>query len=67
MATKFNVIVEYQGRQTTCKDLEKAAKEAWTDKGNKVKDLKTADLYVKPEENAVYYVFNENEEGKIEL
>lgn len=35
--------------------------------GNKIKDLKTLNLYVKPEEDAAYYVINENVSGKIEL
>lgn len=67
MALKSNVVVEYQGKQITCKDVLAAAKKVWVDGGNKVKDLNTVDLYVKPEENAVYYVFNEDESGKIEL
>lgn len=67
MAMKSNIYVEYQGKQTDCKDVLATAKKVWVDEGNKVKDLKTVDLYIKPEENAVYYVFNEDESGKIEL
>ena len=67
MALKSNVVVEYQGKQIACKDVLAEAKKVWVDGGNKVKDLNTVDLYVKPEENAVYYVFNEDESGKIEL
>jgi tRNA uridine 5-carboxymethylaminomethyl modification enzyme len=46
------------------------AKKIWVDEGGKnrkVKDLKSMDLYVKPEENAVYYVFNEEESGNFPL
>ena len=46
------------------------AKKVWVDAGNKdrkIKDLKTMDLYLKPEENAVYYVFNEEESGSFPL
>ncbi|MDO4554831.1 MAG: DUF6465 family protein [Lachnospiraceae bacterium] len=67
MAMKANVYVEYQGKQVACKDILAEAKKVWVSEGNKVKDLKNVDLYVKPEENAVYYVFNEDESGKIEL
>lgn len=67
MAMKANVYVEYQGKKTACKDVLAAAKKVWVDGGNKVKDLKTVDLYVKPEENAVYYVFNDDQSGKIDL
>ena len=31
---------------------------AYTKKGNKVGDIKTIEIYVKPEENAAYYVVN---------
>lgn len=67
MAMKANLYVEFQGKQMDTKDVLAAAKKVWTANGNKVKDLKTVDLYIKPEENAAYYVFNETESGKIEL
>lgn len=67
MAMKSNLYVEFQGKQIDTKDVLAAAKKVWTGNGNKVKDLNTVDLYIKPEENAVYYVFNETESGKIEL
>ena len=52
------------------KKLLQGQKKVWVDAGNKnrkVKDLKTMDLYLKPEENAVYYVFNEEESGSFPL
>ena len=67
MALKTNLYVEYQGNQTSSKDILAAAKKVWVEQGNKVKDLKTVDLYVKPEEKAVYYVFNETQNGKFDL
>jgi hypothetical protein len=67
MALKSNLFVEYQGKQIAGKDVLAAAKKVWVDGGNKVKDLNTVDLYIKPEENAAYYVFNDDESGKIDL
>lgn len=67
MAMKTNFYVEFQGKQVETKDVLAAAKKVWTEAGNKVKDLETVDLYIKPEENAAYYVFNDKESGKIEL
>lgn len=67
MAMKTNLYVEFQGKQVETKEVLAAAKKVWTDAGNKVKDLETVDLYIKPEENAAYYVFNDTESGKIEL
>ena len=49
------------------KEVLAAAKKVWVEAGNKVKDLNTVDLYIKPEEDAAYFVFNETESGKIEL
>lgn len=68
MKSTFNV--EYQGKQIESKQVIANAKKVWVDAGNKdrkVKDLKNLDLYVKPEENAVYYVFNEEESGSFPL
>ena len=55
---KTNYYVEYQGKQTLEKDVVAAAKKVWTGAGNKVKDIKTLDIYVKPEEGAAYFVIN---------
>jgi hypothetical protein len=55
---KSNVYVEFQGKQTLTTDVVAAVKKQWSAAGNKIKDIATLDLYVKPEENAVYYVIN---------
>ncbi len=67
MALKANLYVEFQGKKVETKEVLAAAKKVWVEAGNKVKDLETVDLYIKPEESAAYYVFNETESGKIEL
>lgn len=64
---KTALYVEYAGKQIEDKTLVTTAKELWVAEGNKVKDIKTLNLYVKPEENAAYYVINEDFSGKIEL
>ena len=38
---------------------------AWTKSGGKVGDIKSVDLYIKPEESAVYYVINKTETGSV--
>ena len=68
MKSTYNV--EFAGNQIESKDVIAKAKKVWVDAGNKdrkIKDLKTMDLYLKPEENAVYYVFNEEESGSFPL
>ena len=62
---KSNVILEFQGNQVEVKDIVEMAKKTWKDSGNKVSDLKDMRLYVKPEENAIYYVFNDSVDGRL--
>lgn len=66
---KSNFYIEHQGQQYLEKDIIAAIKKEWTEAGNKIKDIKTLDIYAKPEERAVYYVINESEEtsGSISL
>lgn len=67
MATKTNMFVEYQGKQVEDKAMIAAVKKAWTEAGHKVGDMKTVELYIKPEEASIYYVINETETGKVEF
>lgn len=55
---KTSVVVQFAGKEVAEKDLIAAVKKAYTKKGNKVGDIKTIEIYVKPEENAAYYVVN---------
>lgn len=55
---KVKAIVEYYGKQVEEKDMIASVKKAWTKSGRKVGEIKTIDLYIKPEEGAVYYVIN---------
>lgn len=64
---KTTVVVEYYGKQVSEKEMIASVKKAWTKSGNKVRDIKTMALYVKPEENSVYYVINDKATGRIEF
>ena len=64
---KTNIFVEYYGKQLEDKAIVATVKKVWTDAGHKVGDIKTMDLYIKPEEAAVYYVINKTESGKVEF
>ncbi|MCQ2492819.1 MAG: DUF6465 family protein [Lachnospiraceae bacterium] len=66
---KTNFFVEFQGKQTLEKDVIAAVKKEWTAEGNKVKDIDTLDIYVKPEEATAYYVINGEDgvSGAVEL
>lgn len=64
---KINAIVEHHGKQIGEQDIIANVKTAWTDSGRNEKDIKSLELYIKPEENAVYYVVNGTETGKVAL
>ena len=64
---KTTLFVEYYGKQVQEKDMIASVKKAWTKSGKKVADIKTMALYVKPEENSVYYVINGDSAGRIDF
>lgn len=64
---KTTLFVEYFGKQVSDKEMVAAVKKVWADAGNKMGDIKTLELYIKPEESAVYYVINNTENGKIDF
>ena len=66
---KSAVYVQFAGKEFSEKDLTEAVTKAYEALGNKVSDIKTLDIYVKPEENTAYYAVNGegSAEYKIEL
>lgn len=58
---KSSVCIQYSGKSYTDEDLVKIARDVWKyDLKQKLGDLESIELYVKPEENAVYYVMNKD-------
>ena len=66
---KGAVYVQFAGKEFSEKDLTEAVTKAYEALGNKVSDIKTLDIYLKPEENTAYYAVNGegSAEYKIEL
>ena len=65
---KSVVTLEYRGNSYTEESLVQSAKDVWVyDLGKDLKDFKTVELYVKPEENTVYYVVNKEVKGGFAL
>ena len=64
---KSTFYIEYYGKQIDETTLVKQAKSIWTKSGKKAADLKALNLYVKPEENTAYYVFNDDETGSFSI
>ena len=59
-----NVEIQYGEKSISYEKIVQDAKNVWVyDLQKDVKDIKTIDLYVKPEEDRVYYVINDNEAG----
>ena len=65
MKTAF--YVESYGRQVEEKTIIAKIKELWVADGNKIKDIKELNIYVKPEEDACYYIINDSISGQIKL
>lgn len=58
-AVKETLHLQFAGKAYTTDELVKIAKDVWKyDLNQKDSDFKTVELYVKPEENVVYYVIN---------
>ncbi len=64
---KTTLYVEYQEKQLVEKDLIKKSKALWTGMGKKVSELTSLHVYVKPEENMAYCVFNEDVTAEFSL
>ena len=63
-----NISVQFAGKSYTNEELVKIAKDVWQyDLKKEEKDLQSVELYVKPEESTVYYVFNGNESGNFAI
>ena len=57
-AMKMKTFVEYSGKQVEEKEVIANIKKVWVEAGNKVGDIKTLELYIKPEEGKAYFVVN---------
>lgn len=63
---KTNVYLEYQEKQIKEADIIAQAKALWDSMGNTAA-LKSLKLYVKPEDNTVYCVFNDDIEATFNI
>lgn len=65
---KTEIFLQFSGKEYTEKEILQKVKEIWTkDLKNKVGDMKSVKLYLKPEENAAYFVVNNDVTGKVDL
>ncbi len=67
-AVKETIYLQYLGKEINKDDVVKSVKDVWTKQlKRKVGELQSIDLYLKPEENAVYYVINGEETGSLNI
>jgi len=64
-SAKKNMVIQYQGRERDADNLMNLVRADALSKGVKEDEVEIVDLYVKPEENAVFYVINKQFDGKI--
>ena len=65
---KESVYLQYMGKELDKDDIVKRVKDVWTkEMKNKIGDIHTLTLYIKPEENMAYYVINGDVTGSVEL
>jgi hypothetical protein len=57
------VFFQYMGHEFATHDILEKAKKEFIERGNKASSIKSIDLYIKPEENAAYYVINGGVDG----
>lgn len=65
---KVGLHVQFSGKSYAQEDLVKIAQDVWKyDLKQKVRELASIELYVKPEENKVYYVMNQEFTGSFDI
>ena len=67
-SAQTTVYIQYHGRQITQEDLIKSAKDIWKyDLKRKAAELTSIELYVKTEDDMVYYVMNGDVKGSFSI
>lgn len=64
---KKNIVIQYEGRERTMQHLLDIIRQDVLSRGVSEDDIMNLDIYVKPEEQGVFYVVNKEIEGKIEF
>ncbi|MEE1086288.1 MAG: DUF6465 family protein [Schaedlerella sp.] len=65
---KAELCIQFGEKEYTDKDILKLVKAVWTkEMKRKVGEMKKVQMYMKPEESAVYFVVNSEVTGKIDL
>lgn len=66
-ASKCEMFLQFGDYELRMEDVEARAREAYAAKGHNESDIKTMQIYIKPEERAAYYVVNHADTGRIDF
>lgn len=61
------VVIQYAGNAAQVEEIIEKVKKLYAEDGHYLASLKSLQVYIKPEENAAYYVINKKQNGKIDL
>lgn len=64
-AVKEMICLQYQGKDITNDKMLSMVKSVWKQEGRNEKDIKSIDIYIKPEESQIYYVVNGDVTGNL--
>lgn len=64
---KETIYIQVSEQEKDITHLKNQVKKTWKSAGNKVKDIKTMDFYIKPHDNKCYYLINNDFDGSIDL
>ena len=64
---KEEVYVQYSHHEVRARDIIDKAKADYVSKGHQEKEIKEIQVYIKPSDNAAYYVINHADTGKLEF
>ncbi|WP_044932788.1 DUF6465 family protein [Butyrivibrio sp. AC2005] len=67
VSAQKNIVVQFQNRDRNTDELLKQIKEDALSKGVSEADFAKVDVYIKPEENKVFYVINDEVNGCIDF
>lgn len=61
------ICLQYLGGESDVNEIVEKAKSVWQENNHSGEEFVSIDLYVKPEDNAAYYVINGTDTGKVDL
>lgn len=64
---KPEVFIQFQGREAVVDEAIKKATDEYVAAGHRLSSIKSLQVYLKPEENAAYYVVNQKAAGRVDL